>query len=61
MGVPAIDAAITANWNDFEDAMQYFAALNANADIIVTRNKKDFATSEISVVTPLEYIEGKIK
>lgn len=39
--------------------MQYFAALNANADIIVTRNKKDFATSEISVVTPLEYIEGK--
>ena len=41
--------------------MQYFAALNANADIIVTRNKKDFATSEINVVTPLEYIEGKIK
>jgi PIN domain protein len=41
--------------------MQYFAALNANADIIVTRNKNDFATSEISVVTPLEYIEGKIK
>ncbi|WP_455079331.1 type II toxin-antitoxin system VapC family toxin [Prevotella melaninogenica] len=61
MGAPAIDAAITANWNDFEDAMQYFAVLNANADIIVTRNKKDFATSEISVVTPLEYIEGKNK
>ena len=61
MGAPAIDSAITANWNDYEDAMQYFAALNANADIIVTRNKKDFATSEISVVTPLEYIEGKIK
>ena len=50
MGAPAIDSALTANWNDFEDAMQYFAALNANADIIVTRNKKDFATSEISVV-----------
>lgn len=41
--------------------MQYLTALNANADIILTRNKKVFATSEISVVTPLEYIEGKIK
>ena len=40
MGAPAIDAAITANWNDFEDAMQYFAALNANAVSLSQETRK---------------------
>jgi hypothetical protein len=27
---------------DFEDALQYFSAVNANADFMITRNLKDF-------------------
>ena len=59
LGSSAIDSALVANWKGFEDALQYFAALNAKADLIVTRNKKDFAASEIKVMTPMEYIKGK--
>ncbi len=42
---------------DFEDASQYFAAKACDADVIVTRNKKDFAFSSIEVLTPMEFLE----
>lgn len=29
-------------FNDFEDAIQYFTALNGNQDFLITRNLKDF-------------------
>ena len=41
----------------FEDALQYFAAVNkGNIDAIITRNVKDFKTSEIGVLTPESYV-----
>ena len=40
--------------NDFEDEVQYFAAVNAEVDYIVTRNKKDFDVGDEAVVTPKE-------
>ena len=35
--------------HDFEDGMQYYAALEANCKIIVTENKEDFYYSKLAV------------
>ena len=37
---------------DFEDAMQVAAALACGADLIATRNVRDYAKAPIEVVTP---------
>ena len=43
--------ALTCEWKDYEDAVQYMSAIKENADCIVTRNKKDFGKSVIPVYT----------
>lgn len=53
-----VDNAIASKFADFEDAMQYYSALNAKADIIITRNLKDFAESQIPVMTAEDYFES---
>ena len=42
VGEQAVDRALAIEAKDFEDALQYFAAEQAGADCIVTRNLKDF-------------------
>ncbi len=42
--------------SDFEDAMQYFSALQANADLVITRDIKGFAGSVLPVMTPTEFL-----
>lgn len=42
---------------DFEDAIQYFSAIENEIDCIITRNKKDFKNSKIPVLTPKEYCD----
>ena len=49
-------SALNSGWNDFEDAVQYSVAKRLKAKYIITRNKKDFANSEIPVVSPAEFI-----
>ena len=49
-------SAIDLQAKDFEDALQYYCAISNECDIIVTRNKKDFAFSSISVLTPEELL-----
>jgi predicted nucleic acid-binding protein len=44
----ALDAGIP----DFEDAVQYAAARQVNADFIITRNIKDYAEADIPVSSP---------
>ena len=41
---------------DFEDAMQYYTAIKAKADVIITRNGKDFTASKLPVMTATEYL-----
>ena len=43
--------ALTCEWKDYEDAVQYMSAIKENADCIVTRNKKSFWKSVIPVYT----------
>ena len=51
-----IQRALILRANDFEDAIQYFSALQAGADCIVTRNVKDFSFSDIEVITPSDFL-----
>ena len=37
-----VDDALASQFKDFEDAMQYYTAIRAKADVIITRNGKDF-------------------
>ncbi|MDE3088232.1 MAG: PIN domain-containing protein [Chloroflexota bacterium] len=43
---------------DFEDAIQFFSAENAEVDYVVTRNKKHFAQEKIAVATPGEFLKA---
>jgi len=49
--------ALDAEWEDFEDCLQYFIGDSINADYIVTRNPKDFVNEDIVVVTPEELLD----
>ena len=44
------------NFPDFEDAMQCVCAESCLADVIVTRNTKDFRQSPIPVMSPAEFL-----
>jgi len=48
----SLRTATTLAMNDFEDAMQVAAATACGADIIVTRNLKDYRSSPIPAVSP---------
>ena len=48
---------LSSDWKDYEDATQNATALKAEADCIVTRNKKDFSESSLPVYTPAELLE----
>ena len=56
VGEDAVDKALRLRPKDFEDALQYFAAKQVNADYIITRNKKDFGFSDIPVLEPSEFL-----
>lgn len=55
-----VESALELQANDFEDALQYFSATNVQADVIVTRNEKDFYFSNIKIVSPRLFIENII-
>jgi predicted nucleic acid-binding protein len=54
-------SALTSDFNDFEDALQNFAAIQqGDINVILTRNIKDFKKSKIGVMTPENYIDTKM-
>ena len=48
--------ALDSEFTDFEDALQYYSALTENADIILTRNGKDFTHSKLPIMTAEAYL-----
>ena len=52
-----VEQSVKSKFKDFEDAMQYFSAKHENIDYIITRNKKDFAVSDIPVFEPQEFVD----
>lgn len=51
--------ALFSDMPDFEDMLQYNAAIAADADVIVTRNKKHFPKQGIPILTPQEFLAYK--
>src|SRR3989304_5083810 len=51
-----IDRALASVFRDFEDAIQYYSALDSKAKYLVTRNKSDYIGEEVVVLTPQELL-----
>ena len=47
-----IQNALSLAWEDFEDAVQYSAALSGGIDAIVTRDQSGYRLAQIPVYTP---------
>ena len=54
-----IDLALDSDFRDFEDAIQYYTAIENDLNIIITRNLKDFKPAKIPVLTAKNYLEMK--
>ena len=50
------DLALNSEFHDFEDAIQYFTAIENELELIITRNQSDFKESKIPVMTAKEFI-----
>jgi len=51
-----IELALASDFKDFEDAIQYYTALENGINILLTRNLKDFKKAEITVLTAEQYL-----
>jgi len=51
-----IDLALNSEFSDFEDAIQYYSALQNEIDVLLTRNLKDYRKAQITVLTAQDYI-----
>lgn len=51
-----INQSIDSEIEDFEDAIQYFSALHADADFLVTRDPENFPRKGISIMAPDEFL-----
>ncbi len=53
----AVNKTIASGFEDWEDALQNYSAVEAGLDFFLTRNKKDFKHSSLSVLTPEEFLK----
>ena len=56
-GTDAVRQALLIPMRDFEDALQVSAALSGGAELIVTRNIRDFVRSPLPAVTPSHFLQ----
>ncbi len=52
-----IELALNSDFKDFEDAIQYYCAIENGVKIIITRNLKDFKHARIPVLTAEEFVK----
>ena len=52
-----IELALNSDFKDFEDAIQYYCAIENGIKIIITRNLKDFKHARIPVLTAEEFMK----
>jgi predicted nucleic acid-binding protein len=56
-----IRTALSSDFKDFEDSVQYFTALKYNRiDCIITRNVKDYKGINLPVMTPRAYLAASM-
>ena len=55
-GATAIDWALQQGLHDFEDAVQYYSAIQCGANYIITRNERDYPQTTITIISPSEFL-----
>jgi predicted nucleic acid-binding protein len=50
---------LKSKFKDFEDGLQYYSAFKVKADVIISRDVKDFSASAIPVLTPAQFLHSK--
>lgn len=53
-----IEQSLNSNFNDFEDAIQYFTTVNNGLTLIITRNKVDYKKSKIDILSAEEFLKS---
>ncbi|MFA9388699.1 MAG: type II toxin-antitoxin system VapC family toxin [Prolixibacteraceae bacterium] len=53
-----IEKGLSSNFTDFEDSLQYYSALKADCNFLITRNGKDFKKSDLPIMTADEYLKS---
>lgn len=56
MPANVVQNAFASKVTDFEDALQVETAMHCGADLILTRNIRDFRNSPIPVLTPSQFL-----
>jgi len=56
MNQTQLDIALKSNFTDFEDAIHDACATENNCTHIITRDKKGFTQSKLTVLTPLQFL-----
>jgi hypothetical protein len=51
-----IDLSLNSDVKDFEDSVQFYAAITEGIDIFITRNKKDYPKNSITIMNSKEFI-----
>ena len=51
-----VELALSSGFRDFEDAVQYYSALEENLEYLITRNKEDYKKTGIIVCNAREYL-----
>lgn len=51
-----IDLVLNSEFPDFEDAIQYYTALQNELELLITRNLKDYRKAQIPVMTAQDFI-----
>ncbi len=54
-----VDLALSSDFKDFEDGLQYFTAIENNIKILLTRNLRHYKTAQIPVMTAEQFLKGK--
>lgn len=59
VGDKTVELALSSDFKDFEDGLQYFTAIEAGIKTLLTRNLKDYKTAEISVMSAENYLKSR--
>jgi predicted nucleic acid-binding protein len=52
-----VELALNSDFRDFEDAIQYYCAIENGIKVLITRNLKDFKHARIPVLTAEEFVK----
>jgi predicted nucleic acid-binding protein len=56
-GEKTIELVLLSTMNDFEDAFQYYTALENSANVLITRDPKGFTAATIPVMNAEDYLK----